>query len=74
MDSKLRCVFESPDEKKAQSEGMKWWLSECQKKKFMKKNCLFLDEAKLKQNSSSGNDAIGSSGTADDKVSNRSYF
>lgn len=28
----------------------------------------FLDEAKLKQNTTSGSDATGSSGTADDKV------
>lgn len=52
MDSKLRCVFVSPEEKKAQSD----------------------DEAKLKQNSNSGNDAIGSSGTADDKTRDSSDY
>ncbi|XP_055303428.1 vesicle-associated membrane protein-associated protein B [Sitodiplosis mosellana] len=54
MDSKLRCVFEFPDDKKQTSATE--------------------EDAKLKQNTTSGSDATGSSGTADDKARDSSDY
>lgn len=89
MDSKLRCVFEFPDENAASSDVSSpestfytrshympiiilWAIHDSQVidcNRFI--NCLFvffLDDVKVKQNTSAGSDALSGSGSSDDKV------